>query len=102
MAHFTPVVKAPFLTIYENTMQPHARASEVVEGVVKERVSCVYRHMHDRRIYQRDAVTAERLKEVGRGYSGGDSGGDGDFLATRLLVYKGEEGRLSATGWTIV
>eukprot|EP00978_Attheya_sp_CCMP212_P029931 scaffold108296_cov51-Attheya_sp.AAC.2 len=30
----------------------------------------------------------------------GDSGG-GDFLA-RILVYKGEEGRLSETGWIIV
>eukprot|EP00978_Attheya_sp_CCMP212_P039063 scaffold199789_cov45-Attheya_sp.AAC.1 len=30
----------------------------------------------------------------------GDSGG-GDFLA-RILVYKGEEGRLSDTGWIIV
>jgi hypothetical protein len=34
------------------------------------------------------------------GYSG-DSGGGGDFIA-RLLVYKGEERRLSGTGWIIV
>eukprot|EP00978_Attheya_sp_CCMP212_P010384 scaffold25137_cov58-Attheya_sp.AAC.1 len=34
------------------------------------------------------------------GYTSGDSG-DGDFLA-RILVYKGEEGRLSETGWIIV
>jgi hypothetical protein len=31
----------------------------------------------------------------------GESGGGGDFLA-RLLVFKGEEGRLSETGWVIV
>eukprot|EP00978_Attheya_sp_CCMP212_P011858 scaffold29456_cov59-Attheya_sp.AAC.1 len=104
-------------------MQPHHnRALEAVE----ERVSCGYWHMHDRRMYDRGAVSVEikgcfargimvtclwydrrwlwcskcenRMK-ARLGYSG-DSGG-GDFLA-RLLIYKGEEGRLSETGWIIV
>jgi hypothetical protein len=36
------------------------------------------------------------------GYSGDTSGGGGgDFLA-RILMYNGEEGRLSETGWIIV
>eukprot|EP00978_Attheya_sp_CCMP212_P018606 scaffold51211_cov57-Attheya_sp.AAC.3 len=35
------------------------------------------------------------------GYSGDSGGGDGDFFA-RIFVYKGEEGRLSETGWIIV
>jgi hypothetical protein len=35
------------------------------------------------------------------GYSGDSGSGCGDFLA-RILVSKGEEGRLSETGWIIV
>ena len=42
----------------------------------------------------------ERAEGWRLGYSG-DSGGGGDFIA-RLLVYKGEERRLSGTGWIIV
>eukprot|EP00978_Attheya_sp_CCMP212_P036047 scaffold160870_cov73-Attheya_sp.AAC.3 len=66
----------------------HTRASEAVE---EERVSCVYRRMHDRRVYQRGAFVVE----IKGGCEGGDTsrggGGGGDFLA-RILVYKGEEG----------
>eukprot|EP00978_Attheya_sp_CCMP212_P011508 scaffold28410_cov51-Attheya_sp.AAC.4 len=47
---------------------------------------------------QRGAVAVE----IKGGCEGGDSrGGAGDFLDSRILVYKGG-GRLSETGWIIV
>eukprot|EP00978_Attheya_sp_CCMP212_P014492 scaffold36966_cov81-Attheya_sp.AAC.1 len=82
-------------------MQPR----QGIRRAVEERVSCVYWHMHDRRMYQRGAVKVVVARQVGErlkarmGYSGYSGGGA--FLS-RILVYEGEEGQLSETGWIIV